>query len=857
MAYNNSDLFDIYSNRNGRSDTYVPGKSSRGGTEVPGQGGSKRGGTEVPGQGGGSKRGGTEVPGQGVSSRGGTEVPGQGVSSRGGTEVPGQGGGGKRGGTEVPGQGGSSSRGGTEVPGQGGGSRRGTEVPGEDGRRQSDYIAPPEEENVSELLRFLYGTRSWVGDMQEFRNRVADKYRKGDTLKGFSGMIYKVDGAPVFGGESAVLPCRDNRARRFAAKIYYDLERGKAINTIMPLREKIIELTKSEEAEGILLPITDVGFAVLEPGMNNYVEFQPFCKDGDVSDDGEFSVEQLKPLIRSMNEALHLIHTRRFIHRDVKPENIYKSDQGKYLLGDFGVVSMSVENRRMTQTITGSPDYMAPEMLLGDPTGGDGKRFYLSNTIDYYALGLTIASLFAGKYIFTGVPNRMYYMMNSLVPLPSDRQDPEKEQLQSLVTGLCQYDVHHRFGYEEVRRWLADPSAVIAPQYSSNVWAPPFNFKTGKASTPEEFFKAATVSEAAWDEAVKMLYRGMFFDYFKNKDQALASMAKDLAEEQYPGGNTDKSHDGDTALFCFLRAMYPMGEFVWRGKRYASLSEIGNAAQLQENADSMAGFLSDRLLSVWLDNSEGLTGADASTRALIREIEDLSQKKTYSPIAVAWLGFAFGRKKSCSWKETSIANVSDFVKKATTSPQFFYGEGGTMDLLRHRNRQSVELFGLICSFGYKEHLLKMLVKKKDTDETKSSLLFVFLESLAGKDASLVDTVRRSYLKYGPLGYLGYTRMLVSKGIYTGTTLEDEKVLQEVKNFKYERPPTLAIDEESAELAKLQKPVTYIKDHLQNNPYLAEIGIFRGKTMRCSQADGLFCCTFLGAEVPMGFSKRMS
>ncbi|MCR5160943.1 MAG: protein kinase [Lachnospiraceae bacterium] len=812
MAYNNSDLFDNFNNQNGRGGTYVPGQGTKG-------------------------RGGTSVPGQGSQNQ-----------QRGGTSVPGQGGKGQqRGGTYVPGQGGKSQqRGGTDIPGQGGGS-------------PSDYVAPPDEENISELLRFLYRTRSWVGDIDQFRERVADMFRKGDTLTGFSGKVYTIDGAPVFGGESAVLSCRDNRAKRFAAKIYYDLERNKAINTIMPLREKIIELTRSSEAEGSLLPITDVGFAVLEPGMNNYVEFQPFCKDGDVSDDGVFSVEQLKPLIRSMNEALHLIHTKGFIHRDVKPENIYKSDKGAYLLGDFGVVSMSVENRRMTQTITGSPDYMAPEMLLGDTVSSDERRFYISNAVDYYALGLTLASLFAGRYIFAGLEsNRMYYMANSLVPLPAERTDSEKEQFLTLVTGLCQYDVNRRFGYEEVRRWLADPDAVIAPQTSSGVWTRPFSFsRTRKVSTPEEFFKAATENEVSWDGAVKMLYQGLFFDYFRNVDQSLASYAKDLVEVQYPQGNTDKSHEGDTALFCFLRMVYPMGEFVWRGKKYASLSEIGNAAQQKENEAGIAGFLSDRLLSVWLDNSEGLSGADASTRQLIHEIEELSRTNNYSPIAVAWLGFAFGSRKSCSWKQTSITNAGDFVKKAVSSAQFFYGDGGTMDLLKHRNKQSMDLFGLICSFGYKDHLLKMFSKKRDSDAKISSLLFVFLENLAGKNASLTEQVRKAYLTFGPLGYLGYTRTLVNKGIYKGTTPEDQKILTEVKNYKYDRLVSLTIDEEGAELASLLRPVTYIKDHLQNNPYLAEIGIFRGKTMRCSQADGLFCCTFLGAEVPMGFSKSVS
>ncbi|KAM6083927.1 interferon-induced, double-stranded RNA-activated protein kinase isoform 2-T2 [Theristicus caerulescens] len=75
-------------------------------------------------------------------------------------------------------------------------------------------------------------------------------------------------------------------------------------------------------------------------------------------------------------EAVEYIHSKALIHRDLKPQNIFISDEDKIKIGDFGLVT-SVMNETLTEN-RGTKTYMAPEQF-GDSYGME---------VDIYALGL-------------------------------------------------------------------------------------------------------------------------------------------------------------------------------------------------------------------------------------------------------------------------------------------------------------------------------------------------------------------------------------------------------------------------------------------------------------------------------------
>ena len=67
-----------------------------------------------------------------------------------------------------------------------------------------------------------------------------------------------------------------------------------------------------------------------------------------------------------MINALQYLRIKGVVHRDIKPENIlYSKKQGNYKLADFGL-AMKAEDK--IKKISGTPGYMAPELLQDDNT---------------------------------------------------------------------------------------------------------------------------------------------------------------------------------------------------------------------------------------------------------------------------------------------------------------------------------------------------------------------------------------------------------------------------------------------------------------------------------------------------------
>lgn len=87
--------------------------------------------------------------------------------------------------------------------------------------------------------------------------------------------------------------------------------------------------------------------------------------------------------------ALEYIHNNKIIHRDLKPENILFDTKGYVKLTDFGIARMFSNNNH--SDTSGTPGYMAPEVIKGQQHG---------YSADYFALGIVLHEMMLGKVIF-------------------------------------------------------------------------------------------------------------------------------------------------------------------------------------------------------------------------------------------------------------------------------------------------------------------------------------------------------------------------------------------------------------------------------------------------------------------------
>ena len=103
-----------------------------------------------------------------------------------------------------------------------------------------------------------------------------------------------------------------------------------------------------------------------------------------IRDIGILNKSQAQFYIGSLMLAINYLHERKFIFRDIKPENIIVLENGFIKLIDFGTAK---EIKDKTKSIIGTPQYMAPEVILGDN---------YSLEIDYWSLGVCLYEFCCG-----------------------------------------------------------------------------------------------------------------------------------------------------------------------------------------------------------------------------------------------------------------------------------------------------------------------------------------------------------------------------------------------------------------------------------------------------------------------------
>lgn len=121
-------------------------------------------------------------------------------------------------------------------------------------------------------------------------------------------------------------------------------------------------------------------------------------------------------------QAIAAAHEQRVVHRDLKPENIFLLRNGEredfVKVVDFGIAKLHSTRSGITATgtITGTPEYMAPEQWEGAE---------LDHRVDIYALGVTAWAILAGEPPFRGEPLSLY-VQHCTKPPPGLRQrNPE------------------------------------------------------------------------------------------------------------------------------------------------------------------------------------------------------------------------------------------------------------------------------------------------------------------------------------------------------------------------------------------------------------------------------------------------
>ena len=169
-----------------------------------------------------------------------------------------------------------------------------------------------------------------------------------------------------------------------------------------------------------ILPLYAYGEETLNDTLLTYL-VMPYRKEGTLASwlrqrgsAEPLSPTRVAPLLHQAAGALQHAHRQQVIHQDIKPTNFLirlredQPDQPDLLLADFGIAKFTSATASASQSIRGTPIYMAPEQWEGHPVAAT----------DQYALAVMVYELLVGRPPFVGNPGQVM-RQHYLTPPPA------------------------------------------------------------------------------------------------------------------------------------------------------------------------------------------------------------------------------------------------------------------------------------------------------------------------------------------------------------------------------------------------------------------------------------------------------
>jgi len=199
-----------------------------------------------------------------------------------------------------------------------------------------------------------------------------------------------------------------------------------------------------------------------------------YCPGGDVAtllhNLGAFDMDMARVYAAETVLSLESLHNMSYIHRDLKPDNLLVNAKGHLLLTDFGLSSIGVLEEQSQQSptatkhadypssslsalksgdmprIVGTPDYLAPEMLLGTGHGPE---------VDWWALGVMIYEFLTGVPPFNAeTPEDIFDRILRRDLIWPEEMEPEA---QDIINKLLNPDASQRLGHNGAEEVKAHP----------------------------------------------------------------------------------------------------------------------------------------------------------------------------------------------------------------------------------------------------------------------------------------------------------------------------------------------------------------------------------------------------------------
>ncbi|MDD3368074.1 MAG: Stk1 family PASTA domain-containing Ser/Thr kinase [Lachnospiraceae bacterium] len=245
------------------------------------------------------------------------------------------------------------------------------------------------------------------------------------------------------GGMSDVYKAKDHKLNRFVAAKILKQEFSENANFLSKFR------IEAQAAAGLMHPNIVNVYDVGEENGVNYIIMElveGITLKKYIEKKARLSVKEAISIAIQVSMGIEAAHNNHIIHRDIKPQNIIISKDGKVKVTDFGIAKAATSNT-ITSNVMGSVHYTSPEQARGG---------YSDERSDIYSLGITIFEMLTGRVPFNGDTTVAIAIKHIQEELPSPREFvPEiPVSVEQIVAKCCQKSPDRR--YQNVGELLDD-----------------------------------------------------------------------------------------------------------------------------------------------------------------------------------------------------------------------------------------------------------------------------------------------------------------------------------------------------------------------------------------------------------------
>jgi RAC serine/threonine-protein kinase len=149
-----------------------------------------------------------------------------------------------------------------------------------------------------------------------------------------------------------------------------------------------------------------------------------------------FSEERVRFYASEILLALHYLHQKGIVYRDLKLENLLLDTKGHIKITDFGLCKEGIGDTDTTATFCGTPEYLAPEILEEENYG---------KSVDWWALGVVMYELLVGRPPF-GPANDIEKLFHNIVHKPINFPETLSPKAQNILKSLLEREFMKRLG---------------------------------------------------------------------------------------------------------------------------------------------------------------------------------------------------------------------------------------------------------------------------------------------------------------------------------------------------------------------------------------------------------------------------